>query len=223
MNGPGQSPATGARCLVVIGASTGGTQVVTEMLRAMPPLPACIVIVQHMPKFINASLARTLSRNAAAPVRIIEEGDRVGEGGIFLAPSEVHCTLVNNRSFHLATGPKVNFVCPSIDVTMRSLVPPLASHALVGVLLTGMGEDGAAGLAHMKQLGALTLAQNQATCAVYGMPAKAVKLGCVDRVLPPGEIARVISRCALRRAPMEESGPSGVRRLGTILQPQAAQ
>lgn len=104
MNGSAQSPVTGARCLVVIGASTGGTQAVSEILRALPPLPACLVIVQHMPKFINASLARTLSRNAAAPVRLIEEGDRVSEGRVFLAPSEMHCTLVNNRSFHLNTA-----------------------------------------------------------------------------------------------------------------------
>jgi two-component system chemotaxis response regulator CheB len=163
------------------------------------------VIVQHMPRFINASLARTLSRVAWTPVRIIAEGDRLEEGAVFLAPSEVHCTLVNNRAFRLAAGPPVNYVCPSIDVTMLSLVPPAAGHALIGVILTGMGKDGARGLAHMKKLGAVTIAQNEATCAVFGMPAEAIKLGCVDRVLPPESIARQISHHALQCAPPPES------------------
>lgn len=210
---PVAAPSTGS--LVVIGSSTGGTRVLTEILRALPPLPAGLVIVQHMPKFINATLAQGLSRETTAPVRIIEAGDCVEDGRVFLAPSERHCTLAHNRTFHLAPGPKVNYVCPAIDVTMQSLQRPPAGQALIGVILTGMGRDGAAGLAHMKALGALTLAQNEASCAIYGMPAEAVKLGCVDHVLPPQEIAQLIAQHLGVRAPLRQGRDHGHLLAGT--------
>lgn len=180
--------------LVIIGASTGGPRVLGEILELLPPLSACLVIVQHMPKFINASLARTLSRQARTEVRLAQDGEMIQAGQVLLAPSEQHCTFAGNRMLRLAPGPQVNFVCPSIDVTMQSLTAPPGSQRLIGVLLTGMGRDGAAGLAHLKNLGALTIAQNQATCAVYGMPAEAVKLGCVDHVLSPERMVRLIAQ-----------------------------
>ena len=194
MNPPASSGLPQARCLVIIGASTGGTRAVTEIIQSLPRLPASILIVQHMPKYINASLVRSLSQCAAAPVRLVQDGDSLEEGKIFLAPSEVHCRIVNNRTCCLTPGGRVNYVCPSIDVTMTSLRPPVSGQRLIGVILTGMGKDGAAGLAHMKRLGSLTIAQNEATCAVYGMPAEAVRLGCVDRVLPPKQIALELVR-----------------------------
>lgn len=189
-----RSSAPSSRAVVVIGASTGGTRVLGRMLELLPPLPACLVIVQHMPKFINASLASALSQQAGREVRLAEDGDPVTDGRILLAPSETHCTFRGNRRLCLTPGPQVNFVCPSIDVTMQSLTAPSAGQKFIGVLLTGIGKDGAVGMAHMKKLGALTVAQDQATCAVYGMPAEAVKLGCVDYVLPPEQIALLIER-----------------------------
>jgi two-component system, chemotaxis family, protein-glutamate methylesterase/glutaminase len=181
---------------IVVGASTGGPRVLTELLEMLPPLRACILIVQHMPKFINPSFVKTLSRAARTEVCLANEGDRLVDGRILVAPSEVHCTLVGNNRVHLAPGPSVNFVCPSIDVTMQSLKPPPPGGRIFGVLLTGMGKDGAAGLAHIKQLGGTTLAQCEATCAVYGMPAEAVRRGCVDYQLPPDRIARFLAQKA---------------------------
>jgi two-component system, chemotaxis family, protein-glutamate methylesterase/glutaminase len=179
--------------LVIIGASTGGPGVVGGILGLLPPLPASVIVVQHMPRFINESFVRTLGKQASMPVRLIRDGDLLEAGTVYVAPSDVHCTLVLDRTFHLAAGPRVNYVCPSIDVTMESVRTPASERALVGVLLTGMGRDGAAGMGHLKRLGALTLAQNERTSAVYGMPAEAVKLGCVDRSLSPEGIAREVA------------------------------
>lgn len=178
--------------LVIIGASTGGPRTLADLVGLLPTLRACIVIVQHFPKFINASFVRSLRRCTPMEVRLAEEGDTLRDGLILVAPSEVHCHLVHNRFVHLAAGPSVNFVCPSIDVTMQSI--SRNRPRLIGVLLTGMGKDGAAGLAHLKRLGALTIAQDQASCAVYGMPAEAVRLGCVDQQLPPDRIAELLTR-----------------------------
>jgi len=188
----GSRSTTKLRNLIVIGASTGGTRVITHLLSLLPPLPACIVIVQHMPSFINMSFARTLSRNAHMEVRLAADQDRLREGVVLLAPSEAHSVFVNNTSIRLVAGPKVNYVCPSIDVAMQSLRPPLEGYRLVGVLLTGMGRDGAAGLAHIKRLGCMTIAQDQASSAIYGMPAEAAKLGCVDHQASPAGIARLL-------------------------------
>lgn len=190
MNGNGRNPAS---AWVVIGASTGGPRVLSELLSLLPPLRACVVIVQHMPKFINPSFVRSLSRAARREVSLAKDGEALMDGSILVAPSEVHCSFVRNARIRLAPGPGVNYVCPSIDVTMQSLDPPPGPGRLVGVLLTGMGKDGAAGLAHIKRLGGHTLAQNKETCAVYGMPAEAVKLGCVDHQLPPQSIAQVLA------------------------------
>ena len=147
---PGTRP---PRNLVVIGSSTGGTRVLNELFKQLPCLPASVVIVQHMRKFINVSLVRTLSQYTPMAVQLARAGDQLTEGGVFIAPSELHCTLVSNSTVHLEPDPKVNNVCPSIDVTMQSTNPPCDGQRLMGVLLTGMGKDGAAGLAPMKQVG----------------------------------------------------------------------
>jgi two-component system, chemotaxis family, protein-glutamate methylesterase/glutaminase len=179
--------------LVLIGASTGGTRVLPEILsRVRDPRPA-VLVVQHMPRYINASVVRTLARYWPGPVRLAEEGDGLEDGLLLVAPSEVHCTLIHDRRIHLEAGPPVNCVCPAIDVTMRSVQAPLPAP-VTGVLLTGMGRDGAEGMLHLKGLGARTLAQDAVTCAVYGMPAEAVKLGAVDRQGPPEQIAAWLGR-----------------------------
>lgn len=190
-------PSLPARTLVVIGASTGGTRVLTTLLSGLPRLSAAVLIVQHMPRFINASLTASLSRSSRMPVRLATEGAILAPGEVLLAPSEVHCAVVNNARVRLFAGPKVNYVCPAIDVTMESLRAPAAGGRLIGVLLTGMGNDGAAGLAHVKRLGGVTIAQSESTCAVYGMPAEAVRLGCVDHQLAPEAIIRFLAREAV--------------------------
>ena len=108
---------------------------------------------------------------------------------MLVAPSDVHCRVVANHLIQTAPGPPVNYVCPSIDVTMQSLGSPLSGSKLIGVILTGMGRDSAAGLAHIKRLGGLTVVQNAQTCAVYGMPAK------------PSNSAAWISNCRPKRSP----------------------
>ena len=182
-----------APSVVVIGASTGGTRVLPELLKLLPPLRACILIVQHMPKYINASVVRSWSQDASGVVKLAQQDEILEEGIVLVAPSEVHCVLTGNRRINLEDGPRVNFVRPAIDVTMRSFAPLQPGQKLFGVLMTGMGKDGALGLAHIKGLGGCTIAQNEATCAIYGMPAAAVKLGVVNYELPPEAIARVLA------------------------------
>ncbi len=190
MSGSGEGGLSG---WVIVGASTGGPGVLTELVGLLPRLKAGMLIVQHMPKYINASLVRTLSREARAEVRLAQEEDEMRDGLILVAPSETHCVLAGNRRIHLEAGPQVNFVRPSVDVAMQSVEAPEAAGKLVGVLLTGMGSDGAAGMAHLKRLGGLTVVQNEETCAVYGMPGAAARLGCIDYQLPPARIARLLA------------------------------
>jgi len=179
------------RCLILMGASTGGTRILVELLSQLPPLPAAIVIVQHMPKFINASLVQSLSQCSRMPVCLASDTDRLLEGQILVAPSDFHLSLVGNRSVALTEGPKVNYVRPAVDVMMQS-ARRQGGQQLIGVLLTGMGRDGADGMRYLKGIGATTIVQNQATCAVYGMPAEAMKTGCIDHQLPPAGIVRLL-------------------------------
>jgi two-component system chemotaxis response regulator CheB len=179
--------------IIVIGASTGGPRALPELLGAMPALPACLVLVQHMPQYINQSFVNTLRRYTPMPIALAQTNDRLQPGTILVAPSGVHCRIQQNKRIVLAEGPLVNYVRPAIDVTMQSLLPPAGLERILGVVLTGMGCDGAAGLSHIKNLGGITLAQNFATCAVFGMPGEAIKTGHVDYVLPPAEIGRKLA------------------------------
>lgn len=188
--------------LIVVGASTGGTRLLPEMLAALPPLPAALLVIQHMPPFITTSFLRTIQKASQSTVRLAEDGSDLQEGEIVLVPGGVHCSLQHNLTLRVGSGPKVNFVCPSIDVTLLSTQATRDGQRLFGVLLTGMGRDGAAGLAHIKRLGGMTIVQDKASCAVYGMPAEAVKLGCVDYQLPPPEIVRLLAAEMMNKPPM---------------------
>lgn len=182
-----------AKTIVIIGASTGGTRLLPEMLATLPPLPAAFLIVQHMPPFIAASFLRTLAASTAMKVTMARDGADLASGEIALVPGGVHCSLANNQTLKVGPGPKVNFVCPSIDVAMQSLKAPVNGQRLFAILLTGMGRDGAAGMAHIKSLGGTTIVQDKRSCAVYGMPAEAVRLGCVDYQLAPAQITRLLA------------------------------
>ena len=191
------------RNIIVMGASTGGVATWPLLLEKLGQVDAAILLVQHMPAFINLNFARRLSLKTPFEVKLAEENDALEPGLILVASSAGHCVVEENRRVRIQPGPRVNYVCPSIDVAMRSLVAPAEGQSLFGVLLTGMGKDGAAGLAHMKKCGAVTFAQEKSTCAVFGMPAEAIKTGCVDRVLSPQaigeEMGRAITALALRR------------------------
>ncbi|HEX9935238.1 MAG TPA: CheB methylesterase domain-containing protein [bacterium] len=173
--------------VVVIGSSAGGPRILKEMFSGLPKLKAGMVLVQHMPKFINQSLKESIERVTGMVVAIARDGDALENGKVLIAPSEQHVAFVQNRGVRLFNGQKVNFVCPSVDVAMLSLLR-FSGMQCIGVILSGMGRDGADGMAHIKHIRGVTIAQNEETCAVFGMPKEAIATGCVDYVLSPGAI-----------------------------------
>lgn len=176
-----------SRNMVIIGSSSGGPQTLKRVLARLYLLNACVIIVQHMPKFINASLQNSLARATAMQVEIAEDGTYLEDGIVLIAPSETHLELVDNRTVKLNYGEKVNFVCPSVDVTMKS-VERRPRVNVVGAVLTGIGIDGAQGIRHIKNVGGVTIAQDEETSIIYGMPKAAVATGKVDFILPPEAI-----------------------------------
>ncbi len=182
--------------VVAIGASTGGTQALEGVLTTLPRVCPGIVIVQHMPEKFTAAFAARLDSVCAIEVREAKHGDRVRPGLALIAPGGRHMQLVRSGAqYHVDVidGPPVNRHRPSVDVLFRSTARCAGGNAL-GIILTGMGDDGARGLKEMRDAGAATLAQDEASCVVYGMPKEAVRLGGVERSLPlssiPWEIAR---------------------------------
>jgi len=169
--------------IVAIGTSTGGTQALEAVLTALPRVSPGIVIVQHMPEKFTASFAARLDGLCQIKVCEAQNGDRVIPGRALIAPGGRHMLLKRNGSqYHVEVvdGPVVNRHRPSVDVLFRS-VAKFAGRNALGVIMTGMGDDGARGLKEMHDAGATTVAQDEATCVVYGMPREAVKLGGVDR------------------------------------------
>jgi two-component system chemotaxis response regulator CheB len=185
--------------IVAIGASTGGTEALKEILRAMPYDAPGIVIVQHMPVGFTAAFAEHLADICRMEVREAVNGDRLVRGRAFVARGDRHLRVVR-RGFELVVelddGPPVLRHRPSVDVLFRSVAEAMGERA-VGVILTGMGADGAEGLLAMKKAGASTIAQDEASCVVFGMPKEAIDRGAVDVVLPLSRIAAGI----LQRAP----------------------
>lgn len=174
--------------LVFIGSSTGGLKILEQLLPRLPVLKAAVLIVQHITPLIDQAFVSSLSRVSKMPVALAKEGYPLKEGEILIAPGAVHLYITRQQTIHLAAGEKVNSVCPSIDVAMKS-VPPMPGTRLCSVILTGMGCDGAAGLVHLKSLGAITIAQDQKTSVIYGMPKAAAETGKVDYILPTDKIA----------------------------------
>lgn len=180
--------------LIAIGASTGGTQAITEVIMALPEAVPGIVIVQHMPPMFTKSFARRLNDMARVTVKEAQHGDRILRGTVYIAPGGRHMAI--NRSgamYHieLSDGPAVNFVKPAVDVLFRSVAKYAGKNA-VGVILTGMGDDGARGLKEMREHGATTFAQDEASCVVFGMPKKAIDMGAAGRVVPLHLVPRSI-------------------------------
>jgi two-component system chemotaxis response regulator CheB len=184
--------------VVAVGASTGGTEALREFLESLPADAPGIVIVQHMPEKFTAAFARRLDGLCAVSVKEAEDNDTVVRGRVLIAPGNRHTLLKRSGArYHVEVrdGPLVCRHRPSVDVLFRSVARYAGKNA-VGVIMTGMGDDGARGMAEMKEAGADTIAQDEATCVVFGMPNEAIKRGGVDRVLPLGRIAHeVLSRC----------------------------
>ncbi len=180
--------------VVALGTSTGGTQALELVLRQLPRVCPGIVIVQHMPEKFTAEFANRLDGLCQIEVREAQNNDRVAPGRALIAPGGKHLLLRRNGAqYHVEVkdGPLVNRHRPSVDVLFRSVAKCAGANAL-GVIMTGMGDDGAAGLLEMRQAGARTLAQDEDSCVVFGMPKEAIKLGGVERSVPLGAIAREI-------------------------------
>jgi len=181
-------PPTGPR-VVVVGVSTGGP---AALSRVIPALPAAIrfslVIVQHMPASFTATLAERLNSLAAVSVREARDGDIPAAGMVFVAPGDRHLEVSDGGVLRLSDGPLVHGCRPSADVTMTSAARVFGRRA-VGLVMTGMGRDGAAGMAAIKRADGVTLAQDQATSVIFGMPKAAIDAGVVDQVLPLDDIA----------------------------------
>jgi len=172
--------------VVAIGASTGGTEALRQILEAMPPDAPGMVIVQHMPELFTAAFARRLDETCRIEVKEAADGDRVLEGRALIAPGNRHTMLRRSGAHYtveVADGPAVSRHRPSVDVLFRSAALAAGPNA-VGVIMTGMGNDGASGLLEMKRAGAATIAQDEATCVVFGMPKEAIARGAVDDIAP---------------------------------------
>ncbi|MBL9166632.1 MAG: chemotaxis response regulator protein-glutamate methylesterase [Verrucomicrobiales bacterium] len=182
--------------IVAIGASTGGTEALREFLQALPADSPGIVIVQHMPEKFTASFAARLNELCAVTVKEAADGDSVIRGQVLIAPGNKHTLLKRSGARYFVEvkdGPLVSRHRPSVDVLFRSAAR-YAGKNCVGVIMTGMGDDGARGMQEMKEAGALNIAQDEASCVVFGMPAEAIKHGGVSKVLPLSTIADEVVR-----------------------------
>jgi two-component system chemotaxis response regulator CheB len=194
---PGRLSVTTDR-LVAIGTSTGGTQALEVVLTSMPRVSPGIVVVQHMPEKFTAAFAARLDSLCESEVLEASDGDRVLPGRVLIAPGGLHMTVRRDGAQYrvrVADGPPVNRHKPSVDVLFRSVAECGGRNAM-GVIMTGMGDDGARGLREMRDAGAYTVGQNEATCVVYGMPGEAVKLGAVETEVGLQEIPGLIQRFA---------------------------
>lgn len=176
--------------VIAIGASTGGTEAIKKVIEELPPTIPGIVIVQHMPKGFTKTFADRLNDICIMQVKEAEDGDRILRGRALVAPGDFHMKVIRSGGQYivkLSEGDKVNGHRPSVDVMMHSVAQQVGANAY-GVILTGMGNDGAQGLKAMREAGAKTLGQDQNTCVVYGMPKVAFDIGGVEKQLPLEDI-----------------------------------
>lgn len=195
---PAFRPASIGKCspntIIAIGASTGGTEAILEVVHGLPADTPGVIIVQHMPPVFTNMYAKRLDKICKMSVKEAEDNDRVIPGRILIAAGEYHMRLQKDaRGYFIRSqkGPRVNGHCPSVDVLFDSVAAVAGKNAL-GVILTGMGADGAKGITKMRQNGSYTIGQDQATCVVYGMPMEAYKLGGISKQLPLDQIQDAI-------------------------------
>ena len=191
---PALSPIDTTEPVVIVGASTGGTEALKDFLTMLPVDSPGLVIVQHMPEHFTASFAERLDSLCQIAVREAEDGDLVQRGQALIAPGNHHMLLKRQgKSYYveIKDGPLVSRHRPSVDVLFRSAAKYAGKNA-IGIIMTGMGDDGAKSMKEMHDAGAFNIAQNEATCIVYGMPAEAVKAGAVDKIVPLEQIAETM-------------------------------
>lgn len=186
--------------LIAIGASTGGTEALKEVLVKMPVNTPGILVVQHMPAEFTRAFAERLNKICSIEVREAQDGDSVLNGQALIAPGNYHMFLRRSGAkyfVNIKDGPRVHHQRPAVDVLFQSVAQYAGANA-IGVILTGMGADGAQGILRMKEAGAKTIAQDEASCVVFGMPKEAIKLGAIDRVIPldriPQEVIRLLNQ-----------------------------
>jgi two-component system, chemotaxis family, protein-glutamate methylesterase/glutaminase len=185
------APISTTNIILAIGASTGGTEAIRELLAQLPPDAPGTVITQHIPRAFSAAFARRLNDSSALRVQEAEDGQQVLPGHAYVAPGDRHLKVERSGARYLCRldhGPAVNHLRPSVDVLFES-VAQAAGARCIGVLLTGMGRDGAQGLLQMRNGGSQTIAQDEASSVVWGMPGEAVALGAAQLVLPLSAIA----------------------------------
>lgn len=192
----GGNPST----IIALGASTGGTEAIREVLMGLPAGCPGIVVVQHIPPVFSAAFASRLNDLCRIQVKEAVDGDKLTPGLALIAPGNFHMTLAkrgNEYRVAVNDGPRVCYQRPAVDVLFDS-VAACAGRDAIGALMTGMGADGAEGLLKMKRAGAKTIAQDEASCVVFGMPREAIRLGAVDHVVPLKRIAgEILSLCAV--------------------------
>jgi two-component system, chemotaxis family, protein-glutamate methylesterase/glutaminase len=201
---PGRAMVETTERIVAIGSSTGGTQALEVLLRQLPVTAPGMVIVQHMPEAFTQAFADRLNSVCQIRVRQAQDGERVLPGHALIAPGGRHLQLRRQGAYYHAVikdGPPVSRHRPSVNVLFSS-VAHCAGRNAIGIIMTGMGDDGARGMLEMKQAGSLNYAQDEATCVVFGMPREAIKLGAVDTVLPLDDLhLAILGRVTQRATP----------------------
>lgn len=185
--------------IFAIGASTGGVQALSKVLTSMPANAPGTVIVQHMPARFTTSFAQRLNSDCAVNVLEASDGDRVIPGRVLIAPGGFHMLLQRSGATYYVTvkdGPQVCRQKPSVEVMFNSVAKYAGANA-VGTILTGMGNDGATGLLNMRQSGAHTIAQNEASCVVFGMPKEAIEKNAAEKIVPLSDVAKTMLSLAL--------------------------
>jgi two-component system chemotaxis response regulator CheB len=176
---------------IIIGSSTGGPRILFEIFNNFPKIQAAVIIVQHMPASTTPRLAKRLMQLTENEIVIPEDRIPISQGTIYIAKGDLHLIFENNEIIRLKNSEKVNFVRPSIDVSMLSFQRDIR-NSILGIVLSGMGVDGAEGLAHLKNIGAVTAVQDPITCTIQSMPEAALKTGRVDHILSPKNIQNLI-------------------------------
>ncbi len=183
--------------LIAIGASTGGTEAIKRVISRFPRNSPGVLIVQHMPAQFTTTFAERLNSLCEMEVKEAENGDTISNGRVLIAPGNYHMLLKRSGARYyveVKNGPMVQHQRPAVDVLFKSVARYAGANAL-GIILTGMGSDGAAGMVAMKQAGSINIAQDENSCVVYGMPREAVKLGCVDYIEDIDKIPQLALKC----------------------------